>query len=145
MGRRRKSRELALQILYQYDTGSSPLEEILESFWESQGSPLPEVRLFAEDLARGALGHQEEIDSLARKLSEHWVLERMAVVDRNIIRLAIYELLYRNDIPPKVTINESVEIAKKYSTKDSGAFVNGILDRVYQLYLDALRRDGTTV
>jgi N utilization substance protein B len=132
MGNRRKARVLALQIIYQHDIGSRPLDEILRSFWESQGLPSAEIRSFAENLAAGVLDHLEEIDTLAGEYSSHWNLERMAAVDRNILRLAVYELIYREDIPPKVTINEFVTIAKKFSTEDSGAFVNGVLDRIYQ-------------
>jgi N utilization substance protein B len=132
MGNRRKARVLALQIIYQHDIASRPLDDILRSFWESQGLPPPEVRTFAEDLAAGVRDHLEEIDALASEYSSHWDLDRMAAVDRNILRLAVYELIYRGDIPPKVTINEFVEIAKKFSTGDSGSFVNGVLDRIYQ-------------
>ena len=132
MGNRRKARVLALQILYQHDIGARPLDDILHSFWESQGLPPAEVRTFAEDLASGVRDHLEEIDALAGEYSSHWDLDRMAAVDRNILRLAVYELIYRDDIPPKVTINEFVEIAKKFSTGDSGSFVNGVLDRIYQ-------------
>jgi N utilization substance protein B len=132
MGNRRKARVLALQIIYQHDIGSRTLDDILRSFWESQGLPPAEVRTFAEDLAAGVRDHLEEIDALTGEYSSHWDLERMAAVDRNILRLAVYELIYRDDIPPKVTINEFVEIAKKFSTEDSGAFVNGVLDRIFQ-------------
>ena len=132
MGNRRKARGLALQIIYQHDIGSRTLDDILRSFWESQGLPPAEVRAFAEDLAAGVRDHLEEIDALAGEYSSHWDLERMAAVDRNILRLAVYELIYRDDIPPKVTINEFVDMAKKFSTEDSGAFVNGVLDRIFQ-------------
>ena len=132
MGNRRKARVLALQIIYQHDIGARPLDDILSSFWESQGLPPAEVRLFAEDLAAGVRDHLEEIDALTGEYSSHWDLDRMAAVDRNILRLAVYELIYRGDIPPKVTINEFVEIAKKFSTGDSGSFVNGVLDRIYR-------------
>ena len=131
MGNRRKARVLALQIIYQHDIGSRPFDDILRSFWESQGLPPAEIQTFAEDLAAGVRDHLEEIDALAGEYSSHWNLDRMAAVDRNILRLAVYELIYRGDIPPKVTINEFVEIAKKFSTGDSGSFVNGVLDRIY--------------
>lgn len=122
---------LALQIIYQIDTGARRLEEMLDAFWESQGFPEAEVRGFTEELVRGVLEYREEIDDLIQKYSQHWSPGRMAVVDRNILRLAIFEILHRREIPPKVTINEFVEIAKKFSTEESGAFVNGILDRTY--------------
>ncbi len=143
MSWRRKSRELALQILYQNDTAPRPLEELLDSFWQSRKHPPPEVQRFAESLALGALKHLDAIDALTRKYSDHWVLERMAVVDRNIIRIAIYEFLYQPDIPAKVTINESVEMAKKFSTEGSGAFVNGILDSVYRERIMSPQGDGS--
>ena len=133
MSERRKSRELALQILYQADSGLETIENISSSFWETRGaSSSPQIRLFAEDLSHGVMKRRDEIDSLVEGCSEHWIIDRMATIDRNIIRLAVYELLWRDDIPPKVTINEAVDIAKKYSTKDSGAFVNGILDRIWR-------------
>lgn len=88
------------------------------------------VRLFAEPLIQGTLEHRSDVDAIIRKYAQNWDLRRMAVVDRNILRLAIYEMRYRDDIPPVVTINEAVDIAKKFSTDDSGKFVNGILDRV---------------
>ena len=130
MGKRRKARILALQLLSQHDFGNRPLDETVREFWESQGHPAPDTREFAEGLAAGALKHSEELDALTLQHSSHWAPDRMAFVDRNILRLALYEIIHRSDIPPKVTINEFIEIAKKYSTKDSGAFVNGVLDSV---------------
>jgi len=88
------------------------------------------MRLFAEPLIRGALEHREETDAVIKKHAINWELHRIAAVDRNILRLAIYEMLHRDDIPPIVSINEAVDIAKKFSTQDSGKFVNGILDKV---------------
>jgi len=130
--RRRQARELALQILYQGDAGGVPLEENLAGFWESQGMPAPDIRAFAEELVRGADRHREGIDGRILAVSEHWDPARMAAIDRTILRLAIFELLHRDDIPPKVSINEYIEIAKKFSTEDSGSFVNGILDRIWR-------------
>jgi N utilization substance protein B len=128
--RRRQAREFALQILYQGRAGGGPLEASIASFWESQGLPAPDIRAFAEELVRGAERHRGEIDERLRAASEHWDPQRMAALDRAILRLAIFELLHREDIPPKVSINEYIEIAKKFSTEDSGSFVNGILDRI---------------
>ena len=154
MGARREARERAVQFLFQYDLNRpEDLDEALERFWENQrlavvfgdkadarwGQPitLPPssadeegVRAFGEPLIRGAVEHLEELDALIRKYAQNWKLERIAVVDRNILRLAIYEMLHRDDIPPVVSINEAVDIAKKFSTEDSGKFVNGILDKV---------------
>ena len=130
--RRRLSREFALQILYQRDAGGEAVESVIASFWESQGVAQPDIRSFAEELVRGAERHRESIDQHIIAASEHWDPARMAAIDRTILRLAIFELLHRDDIPPKVSINEYIEIAKKFSTEDSGAFVNGILDRIWR-------------
>lgn len=154
MGMRREARERAVQFLFQYDLNrSEELDQALAHFWDSQrtaaimeekgdanwGQPveLPPptahetaVRLFAEPLIRGTLQHQAEIDERIKQYARNWDLHRMAVVDRNILRLAIYEMLHREDIPPVVSINEAVDIAKRFSTEDSGKFVNGILDRI---------------
>jgi N utilization substance protein B len=132
MGKRRKARVLALQIMYQHDAGPLPVEELFGVFWESQDQQDPEVRHFTEELVRGAMERLEELDGRIKEYSSHWPPGRMAMIDRNILRLAIFEILHRDDIPPKVTINEYVDIAKKYSTEESGAFVNGILDRTYR-------------
>ena len=154
MGKRREARERAVQFLFQHDMNPpEDLEAALNHFWDSQraaaiaeekgmatwGQPIAlppptaeeaAVRLFAEPLIRGALDHRDEADALIKKHAQNWDLHRMAAVDRNILRLAIYEMLYRDDIPPVVSINEAVDIAKKFSTQDSGKFVNGILDKV---------------
>lgn len=129
---RRQAREFALQILYQRDAGGGQLEAIIASFWENQGLAHPEVRDFAEQLVRGAERHRDSIDAQILAASENWEPARMAAIDRAILRLAVFELLHRTDIPPKVSINEYIEIAKKFSTEDSGAFVNGILDRIWR-------------
>ncbi|HOX57057.1 MAG TPA: transcription antitermination factor NusB [Candidatus Paceibacterota bacterium] len=154
MGKRREARERAVQFLFQHDL--NPVEDLqaeLEHFWESQraaaiagekgaatwGQPveLPPptadekaIREFADPLIRGSLEHREEADGVIRKHAKNWELHRIAAVDRNVLRLAIYEMLHRDDIPPVVSINEAVDIAKKFSTQDSGKFVNGILDKV---------------
>jgi N utilization substance protein B len=154
MGKRREARERAVQFLFQHDMNPpEDLEAALNHFWDSQrsaaiaeekgmatwGQPIAlppptadeaAVRQFAEPLIRGALDHRDEADALIKKHAQNWDLHRMAAVDRNILRLAIYEMLYRDDIPPVVSINEAVDIAKKFSTQDSGKFVNGILDKV---------------
>jgi N utilization substance protein B len=154
MGKRREARERAVQFLFQHDLNSpEDLDSALQQFWESQraaaiaedkGSatwgqkpelPPPSaeeasVRLFADPLIRGALQFREQADELIRRHTRNWELHRIAAVDRNILRLAIYEMLHRDDIPPVVSINEAVDIAKKFSTQESGKFVNGILDKV---------------
>jgi N utilization substance protein B len=134
-GRRRQARELAVQFLYQRDingaAGTEPLEEALIYFWQAHEEAVPQpTRQFAEELVRGVVAHQAVVDEKISQYTEHWDLPRIATVDRNILRLAIFEMLFRDDIPPVVSINEAVEIAKKFSTRESGAFVNGILDRI---------------
>jgi len=112
------------------DISGIKVDEALSEFWGEHPSFIEEIREFAEELAKGVGKDIEEID---KRISEHatnWTLKRMAVVDRNILRLATYELLFRSDIPPKVSINEAVDIAKKYGDANSGKFVNGILDRI---------------
>jgi N utilization substance protein B len=154
MGMRRQARERAVQFLFQHDLNPpEELEPALEQFWVSQragaiaeekgeatwGQPLElpppsaeesAARIFAEPLIRGTLEHRDELDALIGKSARNWSLKRMAVVDRNVLRLAVYEMLHREDIPPIVSINEAVDIAKKFSTEDSGKFVNGILDKI---------------
>jgi N utilization substance protein B len=120
---------MAIQVLYQVDMAQSDIGEALRIFCEHFKAP-DSIRNFAFELANGVHQYREEIDALIRRFSEHWRLERMSVVDRNILRLAIFELLYRADIPAKVSINEAVDLGKKYGSEDSGAFINGILDRI---------------
>ena len=132
MGKRRKSRELALQFLYQLDLNSgddpAPYED---EFW-SRHPVDAGARAFADGLVRGAKQNQPKIDHLIAQSTEHWDLDRMAAVDRNILRLAAYELLFQYDVPPKVVINEAIEIAKKFGTAESSRFINGVLDRIHK-------------
>jgi len=131
VGRRRQARELALQLLYELDLrGEADPGEALDEFWRRQGEVPDEVRSFAESLVRGTKAHQEKIDELIGRFAERWDLDRMAVVDRNILRAGIFELLWAGDAPPKVAINEALEIARKFSTEKSTRFINGLLDRV---------------
>jgi N utilization substance protein B len=151
---RREARERAVQFLFQYDLNKAEnLDESLNQFWDSQRAaalaeekgparwgqrqelppPTTEeaaVRMFAEPLIRGTLEKLSEIDGRIQHYTKNWDLSRMAVVDRNILRLAVYEMLNRDDIPPVVSINEAVDIAKRFSTDESGRFVNGILDKI---------------
>jgi len=130
VGKRRKARELALQLLYQLDLqGEGDPGLHLPEFW-SRHAVDDEVRSFTETLVRGTKLHQAKIDELIRQYADHWDLERIAVVDRNILRAGIFELLWMAEVPPKVTINEALEVAKKFSTGESTRFINGILDRV---------------
>ena len=127
--RRTRARELALQFLYQWDQrGDEVIPEL--THFVSEGDPDPSVQQFARDLVMGVIGSIESIDKLIIEVAENWDIHRMAVVDRNVLRLATYELLHLQEIPPKVSINEAIDLAKKYSTAESGAFVNGILDKI---------------
>ena len=127
--KRTQARGYALQILYQIDMTGDPIGVVLGRFWEDTKSR-PEVRDFATQLARGTSENLVEIDALIAECSEHWEISRMPAIDRNILRYAIYELLYRDDIPRKVAINEAIELAHRFSTPDSGKFINGILDKL---------------
>ena len=130
MGLRRDAREAAVQFLYQVDTHKpADVDKALEEFWR-QNDAKQNVRDFANDLLRGTLEKKTEIDVKIASLADNWDFERLAVVDRNILRLALYEMLFRTEIPPVVSINEAIEIAKKFSSAESGKFVNGLLDRV---------------
>jgi N utilization substance protein B len=140
MGLRRDGREAAIQFLYQCDAHKpANVEEALAGFWK-QNEESQNVRDFANDLLRGALGKLPEVDAKIRTLADNWDFERLAVVDRNILRLAVYEMLFRTEIPPVVSINEAIEIAKKFSTAESGKFVNGLLDRVKKELLRPARQ-----
>jgi N utilization substance protein B len=125
---------MAIQVLYQADMSGIPISEAFRLFCEHFGGP-EDIRVFAYELVRGVEEHLEEIDNLIGRFSEHWRLERMSIVDRNIIRMALFEFLHRRDIPAKVSINEAVDLGKKFGSEDSGAFINGILDRI-RLYLE---------
>ena len=140
--KRRKAREYALQFLYRIDfVKASPgnnnrakclsdIKNNLEIFWMDAGEENPDTKAFAEDIISGTIKHLKEIDPLIQKTAKKWNMSRMASIDRNILRFATYELLFRKDIPAAVTINEALEIAKKYSTLESAPFINGILDKI---------------
>lgn len=129
MGSRRKAREAALQIFFQIDFSAPKLDEALKNYW-SNNLVAPDIREFAEFLCRGTLEKQTEIDQLIESHSTNWKMSRMAAVDRTILRLAAFELMNATDIPASVTLNEAVEIAKRYGTDESASFINGILDKV---------------
>jgi transcription antitermination factor NusB len=130
MRKRSQAREHALQILYQLEMNPEPIEKLLQSFWQEHSEASKEIRDFSEGIVRGTLEHVTALDEIIARYTENWELGRMAAVDRNILRFGTYELLFCPDIPPKVTINEAVNIAKKYSKEDSGKFVNGVLDKI---------------
>lgn len=133
MGSRRKARECALQLLYQIDMGGQDVPEAQGFYWVTHEVD-EDVREFADSLVGGVREHLIEIDDLLSLYSTNWKVSRMASIDKNVLRIAIYELLHCPDIPVKVTINEAVEIAKYFGTTESGAFVNGILDNIAKKY-----------
>ncbi len=130
MRKRTLARECALKILYAVEMTKDDPEKCIDNFWNNQVKAEPQVKAFADDLVRGVYHNKERIDTLITKHATNWELDRMAVVDRNILRFGTYELIFVDDIPPKVAINEAIDIAKKYGDKDSGKFVNGILDKI---------------
>jgi N utilization substance protein B len=129
MGRRRKAREETLRILYRLEFDNRETEEILRQYWESRKTDR-ETKDYSTWLTKGITSHQEEIDNLIQSASEHWRLPRMALIDRNVLRMAVYELLFEKDIAPAIVINEAIEIVRKYSGDESAVFVNGILDAI---------------
>ena len=131
MGSRRDARESAVQILFQLDYNPGELDPVLVSFWAERKAP-SKTREFVEELVRGVLANRPKIDEIITKCAQNWELPRMGGVDRNVIRLAVYEMVCRTDIPHAVSINEAVAIAKNMGDVGSGRFVNGVLDRVHR-------------
>lgn len=129
MGRRTKARECALQMLYQWDLTRAPMDEVAASFWRVR-SGADEMKAMAERLARGAQSHVGRLDELIAESVINWRFDRIAAVDRNLLRLGAYELDMERDTPPSVVIDEAVEIAKRFGEADSPSFVNGVLDAV---------------
>lgn len=129
MRKRTYARECVLKILYQMEVVSEEPGEILERFWNDNPSER-DVRVFANRIVKGTLEHLEDIDKLIAKYAKNWDMRRMAILDKNVLRFGTYEILYMDDVPAKVTINEAVNIAKKFSQEDSGKFVNGVLDNI---------------
>ena len=136
--RRRLTREKVLQVLYAYELSKEPIAGIIENVLGELKSQKEDFA-FATKLVQTVLQHQEEIEKFIKVKVAHWEFDRIAVIDRMLLRMGIAELLYFNDIPPKVTINESIEVAKNYSTEKSGKFVNGVLDAI----LEDLKMNGT--
>lgn len=130
MGRRRRAREYALQILFQMEFETGGADEVLRMFWDREESPPPAVREYAEWLVRTVLEKKSAVDGFLQEASDNWRLSRMAVVDRNILRIAACELLNVPDLVPAIVINEAIEIARKYSGDQAAVFVNGVLDAV---------------
>jgi N utilization substance protein B len=132
MGARRTARERALQALYQLEMTPGSINDALESAWAAaeEARKEPEAVKFARELVEGVMDHRAEIDRLIEQHSHNWRLDRMGRIDRNVLRLGVFELKYRPDIPKKVSLNEAVELGKNFGTEESSAFVNGLLDRV---------------
>jgi len=131
MRKRTKSREIALKALYRVDISKEPLSEVLDDILGRERDK--DIKKFAQELTTNTLDNISVLDGLITKHALNWKLDRMAAIDRNILRLAGYELLFCSNIPPKVSINEAIELAKKYGDQDSGKFVNGILDKITRL------------
>jgi N utilization substance protein B len=129
VGGRRKAREFALQMLYQAEASGTPMCDVAARFWDDREAP-SDLRVFAERLAQGTASRLEAIDRILVESLENWRLERLAIVDRNILRLAVYEFLHETETPPIVIIDEAIEIARRFGGEDSWQFANGILDAV---------------
>lgn len=129
MGARRRGREAALQILFSIDLAGDPVERVLRDHFAFLASSV-EGREYAQRLVTGVMDNAAAIDEMIRKVSEHWRVERMPRVDRNILRLSAYELMFLPDVPRRVTLNEAIELAKRYGGEGSPGFVNGVLDRI---------------
>ncbi|TET71492.1 MAG: transcription antitermination factor NusB [Candidatus Aminicenantes bacterium] len=137
MGKRRKARESTLQILFQLEFNDPQPEKVLNLFWESRRTS-KEIKDYSSWLVKGIISHKKKIDNIIQSVSEHWRISRMAVVDRNVLRIAVFELLFEENIASAVIINEAIEIAKKYSSMEAATFVNGILDAIRK-EIDTLR------
>lgn len=134
-GRRSQARAAALKILYQLDITKDPAEEGLKIFFRHHRVPV-DRKLFITELVTKTMAQREEIDQLIGRFATNWSLSRMAMVDRNILRLATYEMVFYHETPPKVVMNEAVELAKQFGTPDSGKFVNGVLDSIHKAHLN---------
>ena len=140
MGLRRAARECALQMLYEFDVGKQSKDEILRTFWQMNEHP-QKVRDFADQLFQGTIQRVKEIDKVIQQHTKNWRLNRMAVVDRNVLRLAVFEFLSSSRTPETVVINEALEIAKRFSTNESAQFVNGILDSIKKELIEKRRKE----
>ncbi|MBI4707019.1 MAG: transcription antitermination factor NusB [Candidatus Omnitrophica bacterium] len=132
MRKRTQAREFALQVLYQIDITSDPVQDALDNFWmgHSDEEIEKDIKDFTGELVKGVIENIAGIDAKISQYATNWQLDRMAVVDRNVLRMSCFELVFREDIPPKVSINEAVDLAKKYSGIEAGKFVNAILDKI---------------
>ena len=141
MGLRRVARECALQMLYEMDVGKHSKDDILRTYWQMNEHP-PKVRDFAEQLFVGTIQRLKEIDKVIQQHTKNWRLGRMAAVDRNVLRIAVFEFLSGGKTPETVVINEALEIARKFSTQESAQFVNGILDSIKNELIDKRRKNN---
>ncbi len=137
-GPRRKSRELAMQMLFQADLGKQSPDQVRATFWKAADEVEPDVRGFAEDLFRASIANQEQIDELIAANSRHWKLERMPAVDRNLLRMAIGEMIAYRGTPFPIVINEALEIARRFSAPESINFLNGMLDSIARSLIEKL-------
>jgi len=144
MGVRRKARESALQVLYQLEFDENPVEDALAQCWQGREAS-PETKEYGSWLVRGIIARREEIDTAIQSTAEHWRISRMGLVDRNILRLAVFELLYEKSLAPAIVINEAIEIAKKFSGQESSNFINGILDAVRKKHVTVPGEAGDNV
>lgn len=131
MRKRTLARECALKILYRIEIAKESVDSSIQDFWSKAGESIDkDVHDFTDSLVKGTYENLSSIDKVISSYADNWNISRMAVIDRNILRMGVYEMLYRDDIPPNVSINEAIELAKKYGDIDSGKFVNGILDKI---------------
>lgn len=152
MGRRHLSRELALRVLFQYEAGeAAAADEVFFLFCRNFSPDRDEEQAlgcdpdhfnqalpYVQELFFGVINHLREIDNAITEASQHWRVDRMSRVDRNVMRLALYEMLYRKDVPPKVCINEAIELGKQFGTEDSSSFINGVLDRIHHQHFPTI-------
>ena len=135
MGNRRKARELVTQVLFHMEYNSGDPDRDFELICENFNAP-KSLKAFSRELVLGICENKSHIDTLIKKASKNWRLERMSRVDRSILRLSVYEMLFMENIPHKVSIDEAVELGKKYGTEESGAFINGVLDNIFMAYIN---------
>lgn len=140
MGNRRKARELVTQILFHMEYNPGNPNKSFELICENFNAP-KSLRAFSKELVRGVCENRNSIDKLIKRASKNWRLERMSRVDRSILRLSVYEMMFMDNIPHKVSIDEAVELGKKYGTEESGAFINGVLDNIYMAYIKDQNQD----
>lgn len=130
IGKRRQARENVLKILYQVEILGDDLDSVLDRYWDASPTFDDTIKKFANELVRGIAEKKDELDGVIKNKLKNWNFERVAIIDKNILRMGVYEIMFREDIPDSVSINEAIEIAKKYGDQESSRFINGILDKV---------------